>query len=88
MTAPADVSADSLRAWLIDRVAAYLQCSPDTIRPDTPLADYGLDSVYALTMCADIEDHLGIDLEPTVMWDNPTVDALTEAVLAEAAARA
>lgn len=67
---------DDLREWLIGRVAHYLSAAPETIRADVPLADYGLDSVYALVICGDIEDHYQIVVEPTLAWDHPTIDAL------------
>jgi acyl carrier protein len=66
-----------LEGWLLDKVAAYVRQPRGSIRPDTPLTEYGLDSVYALTLVGDIEDHLGLSLDPTVMWDFPTVHALT-----------
>ena len=41
-----------------------------------PLAEYGLDSVAALSLCGDIEEEFGLIVEPTVAWDHPTVQAL------------
>lgn len=74
-------SVDSLRPWLAGRVAAYVQRPVQEIETHKPLAEYGLSSVYALTLTGDIEDHLGLVVEPTLMWDHPTIDALTEALL-------
>jgi acyl carrier protein len=74
-------SAVTLQAWLTARVATYVQRAPEQIQPDVPLTEYGLDSVYALTLSGDIEDHLGISVDPTVMWDHPTINALTQALL-------
>ncbi|MFD7303737.1 acyl carrier protein [Streptomyces pharetrae] len=79
-----------LRDWLVARIAEHLRMSPADVAADVPLSTYGLDSVYALTVAADIEDRLGVTVDPTVLWDNPTVDALCRAVdeaLAGAAAR-
>lgn len=78
-----DHSLESLRTWLAARVAAYTRRPAYEIRTDVPLAEYGLDSVYALTLTGDIEDHLGLAVDPTVMWDHPTIDALTQALLQE-----
>lgn len=76
-----------LRDWLQAQAASYLDLSPADLDPDTPLAAYGLDSVYALTIAADIEEHLEIVLEPELMWEHPTLNALTEALLREKAAQ-
>ncbi|MER6169538.1 acyl carrier protein [Streptomyces violaceorubidus] len=78
-----DLSADELTLWLRERIAAHLVMSPDAIDVDESLTTYGLDSIYALTVVAEIEDHLGLSLEPTVMWDRPTVSGLLEAIAAE-----
>ncbi|MEU0229179.1 acyl carrier protein [Streptomyces sp. NPDC006284] len=72
-----------LTAWLTERIATHLEMPAEDIRTDEPLGAYGLDSIYALTVVAEIEDHLGVTLEPTVMWDEPTVAGLVDLILAE-----
>ena len=67
-----------LRDWLTERVAYYLGEVPERIAPDVPLANYGLDSVYAFVICGDIEDRFGVTVESTLAWDHPTIDAMTE----------
>ncbi|MCX5011202.1 acyl carrier protein [Streptomyces sp. NBC_00555] len=74
-TAP--VTAEDIRDWLADRVAFYLEVSADSIPPDVKFVEMGLDSVYAMTMCGDIEDRFELEVEPTIAWDHPTVAALT-----------
>ena len=69
-------SAADLRGWLRARVAHYAQLDAAEIDATAALTTYGLDSVYALILCGDIEDHLGLVLEPTVAWDHPSIDAL------------
>ncbi|MEU9291695.1 acyl carrier protein [Streptomyces sp. NPDC048275] len=78
-----NLSAEELSVWLTERIAAHLEMPADDIRPDEPLGAYGLDSIYALTVVAEIEDHLGVTLEPTVMWDEPTVAGLVDVISAE-----
>jgi acyl carrier protein len=88
VTTPAGtLTADSLRAWLIERVAFYLDRPADEIRSDVFLADYGMDSVYAISIISDIEDHLQFEVDPAVARDYPTIDGLTHHLLelAEAA---
>jgi acyl carrier protein len=71
-------SASELRLWLIDRVAHYVRREPRDIDPDLPLTAFGLDSVYAFALCGDIEDEFRLMVEPTLVWDVPTVNGLTE----------
>ncbi|WP_433498943.1 acyl carrier protein [Sphaerimonospora sp. CA-214678] len=80
--APADpaIPAEEIRQWLCARVADYARCPVAEIRSDLPLSEYGLDSVHALSLCADIEDHYGIEVEPTLLWDHPVLGSLSEAL--------
>jgi acyl carrier protein len=78
--ASADFDEAEFRFWLTERLATHLKREASDIDVDTPLAEYGLDSLYALAVVADIEDYLGISVEATMMWDHPSVTALTSAL--------
>ncbi len=71
-----------LSLFLTEKVATYLQRSPEQIDETKPLTDYGLDSVYALTLAGDLEDFLGITVDPSIVWDNPSISELSVALLA------
>ncbi|MFF2025122.1 acyl carrier protein [Streptomyces sp. NPDC058171] len=77
------LSREELTSLLKERIAEHVEMSPDDIRADELLPSYGLDSVYAVAVVAEIEDRLGLTLEPTILWDNPTLDALV-GVISEA----
>ena len=74
------MSNDTLRVWLTARVADYLNRAPAEIDATRPLAQYGLDSLTAVALCADIEDEYGIEADPVLAWDHPSIDALTAVV--------
>ncbi|MGP3953672.1 acyl carrier protein [Streptomyces sp. 7N604] len=80
-------TADTLRGWLAACVASHLGRPVQEIATDVSLADYGLDSVYVLAIAAELEDYLDISLDPTVMWDNPTIDGLSEVLVEELVGR-
>ena len=65
---------DILVDWLIDLIASYLNTDPDAIETDRALGDYGLDSVFALKLCTDLEFEYGFLAQPTIAWDYPTID--------------
>lgn len=75
--APPAPTADEIQAWLLERLTHFLEIPADEIDPDIPLAEYGLESVYAFALSGEIEDHLGLAVEPTLLWDVDTVAALT-----------
>jgi acyl carrier protein len=72
---------DSLNAWLVERIAGYVGRAPEEIATDVSLSEYGLDSVFALTLTGELEEYLNVDVEPTVIWDHPTIEALSRALL-------
>ena len=67
---------DTLVDWLTDRIATYLSIDPAAIETDVAFGDYGLDSVFALNLCTDLEQEFGILAQPTLTWDYPTIDAV------------
>ncbi|MDH6113783.1 acyl carrier protein [Kitasatospora sp. MAP12-15] len=79
-TSSEPMSTEEIRDWLLGRVAFYLQRPAEEIDSTVKLAEYGLDSLYALTLCGDIEDEFDIPVVPTLAWDHPTVDAIAELV--------
>lgn len=75
-------TSDEIRSWLIERITHYLPELSGRIGPETELAGQGLDSVYAVALCGEIEDTWQLTIEPTLIWDSETVEALTESVAA------
>ncbi|MEV5071090.1 acyl carrier protein [Microbacterium sp. LMI12-1-1.1] len=77
---PAQLTATEIEQWLVGRVVAYGKMQADDFTVDTPLAELGLDSVYALTLCGDIEDEFELEVDPTIVWDHPTIRELAEGI--------
>jgi acyl carrier protein len=73
---------DSWTVWLMDWVARVFAVESSCIDTAQSFLNYGLDSVQAMTMVGDIEEMLGLELPPTLVWDYPNIDSLS-AYLAE-----
>ena len=65
-----------LTDWLVERVAFYLERPAEAIHPDVRLAEYGMDSLYSLSVISDIEDQLNVDIDATAMRAYATINAL------------
>jgi acyl carrier protein len=72
--------ARELHGWIIERVAFYADQDAADIDPAAPITSYRLDSVSALALCGDLEDHLGTPIDPIVIWEAQTVADLAERV--------
>jgi amino acid adenylation domain-containing protein/thioester reductase-like protein len=75
--APATQSASELANWMVGHIATQLHISAEQIDIHTPFVDYGLDSVQAVSIAGEIETRLGRSLSPTLLWDYPTIAALS-----------
>lgn len=74
-----------VQRWLVERVALYLEKPPEEINPALPLAEMGMDSIYALSLCGDIEDNLNLEVEPTLAWDHPSIEAIAAYLVSQMA---
>ena len=72
---------ENVRAWLVARVAHYLDEPPEAVDAETPLARYGLDSVYAFALGGEIEEVWGVAVEPTLIWDVEDLAELADRIL-------
>ena len=70
--------AASIQAWLISRLAEALKVAASEIDGREPFANYGMNSMTAVSLSGDLEDWLGRTISPTIMWDYPTINALAE----------
>ena len=75
------VSRTELQAWLLDRIAFYLDRPAGNIDPTVELARYGMDSVYTISILSDVEDHLQAEVDLTEARRRRTVDDLTDYLL-------
>ncbi|MEN0136512.1 MAG: acyl carrier protein, partial [Rhodococcus sp. (in: high G+C Gram-positive bacteria)] len=73
--------------WLAGRVADHTERPVRDIDPQLPLAELGIASVSAVSLCGEIEDRWDLELDPTVVFDYPTVAELAAFVVAETAPR-
>ncbi len=64
--------------WLIQAVAQILDRQPENIDPLLPFAQLGLDSGEAVALTGDLEDLLEQELEPTLAFEYPSIQKLSQ----------
>jgi acyl carrier protein len=80
-------SAAQIQAWIAAYLAELLEVEADDVDPSLPFDRYGLDSAVAIGLTGDLEDWLGTQLDPTLLYDYPTVAALSKHLAVELAAK-
>jgi len=71
-------SPDEIRSWIVDYLSDLLEADADEIDVTVPFDRYGLDSSAAVGLTGDLEDWMGVEVSPTLLYDYPTVEALVD----------
>jgi acyl carrier protein len=66
-----------IQNWLVDYLAELLQIESKEIDIKIPFDNYGLDSATAIGLTGDLETWLVIELDPTLIYDYPSVETLS-----------
>ncbi|MEV0335543.1 acyl carrier protein [Nocardia sp. NPDC050717] len=69
-------SQSPIQDWLVERVADYTDRAAHQVDPSIPLAELGMDSVSAVSLCGEIEDRWYVEIDPTLVFDYPTITAI------------
>lgn len=72
----------------MQHLAQLLDIPAEQIGPDVKFARLGLDSANAVHLVLSLEEWVGIELDPEIVAEHPTVAALARAVAIEAGGKA
>ncbi|QDE69384.1 non-ribosomal peptide synthetase [Myxococcus xanthus] len=75
-----DRTRDEIAAWLRAYVAESAELAPEEVDAQEPFVRYGLTSKDAVFLSGELADWLGRDVSPTILWEHPTIDALSQAL--------
>jgi len=67
-----------IQEWLVSYLAETLEIDQNEVDIEEPFTRYGLDSSSAIVMTGDLETFLGFEIDPTVAYDYPTIEALAQ----------
>ncbi|MEV6274637.1 polyketide synthase Pks13 [Nocardia sp. NPDC051832] len=76
-----DISVAELREWLRRWVSDATGQPLENITVDRPMEEFGLASRDALALGGDIEELTGVMLQPTIIYQHPTIGSLAEVVV-------
>jgi acyl carrier protein len=71
-------SAEEVQDWVMSYIAELLEVETEEIDITLPFSTYGLDSSVAVGLTGDLGDWLELDLDPTLLYDYPTIKSLVE----------
>nr|WP_237399912.1 acyl carrier protein [Rhodovulum visakhapatnamense] len=83
LTPPAPEVVDFLTAG----IARFTKQDPAAIRPDSVLVDLGLQSIDAVLLSGEVEDHFQIELDPATIFSHETVGSFASDITKRLGAR-
>ena len=73
---PRSPSEAEIRDWCVKYLARTLDLPQETLDPDVKFARLGLDSANSVYLIVEIEDWLGVELTPDLVFEHPTIAEL------------
>ncbi len=77
------LTADEIQAWIVSYLAQLLEIDSDEVDVTMTFDQYGLDSSTAIGMTGELEDWMGEQLDPTLLYDYPTIKSLAQELAKE-----
>ncbi|UTR80095.1 non-ribosomal peptide synthetase [Streptomyces cavourensis] len=74
---------EHVRATVERILAETLRLTADELAADKPFADYGLDSLTGVSLVHRLNESLNTDLDPSVLFENPSIRRLTRFIVEE-----
>lgn len=68
---------DVLERWIAELVASAVDLEPGAIDVEARFDRYGIDSAVAIGLTDELEQGLGVPLNPTLLYDYPTIRKLS-----------
>jgi acyl carrier protein len=69
-------TATEIQDWIVRWLSKELKVPEDRLSPSQPFVNLGMSSRQAVMLSGDLEDWLGRELDPALVWDHPTIQAL------------
>jgi len=66
-----------IQTWLSEYICRVMQLKEWQVDLDQEFTSFGMDSATAVGLSVDLGDWLGLELDPTLVYDHPTIEALS-----------
>lgn len=74
---------ETIQVWLVAQFAERLEIDPEDIDISEPFDNYGLNSAETMILLTKLEKWLGRNLNPTLIFNYPTIGELAQRLAEE-----
>jgi len=68
----------AIQAWLVSYLSQLLEIDQNEVNVTSSFDRYGLDSSATIGLTTDLGDWLGRSIDPTITYDYPSIESLSE----------
>jgi acyl carrier protein len=79
---PGNVSEPAIRDWCIEYIRRTVDDPAVAVGPDATFAQMGLDSATSAYFIVELEEWLGVELDPELVFEYPTIAELARHIAA------
>ena len=83
MITTSQVDKESIQTWFLTNLAEKLKMDINEIDVQASFMDYGVSSIIMVEIEGELEDWLEVELDPTLLWDHPSIESLAEYLVDE-----
>jgi len=69
-------SQEEIEDWLIDQIVKVTKKPADEIGISEPLVNYGINSIDAVNISAELEEWLGYELAASIIYQFPSIESM------------
>ena len=84
----AKFSAAAIEGWCVEHIARTLGIPPSEVEREKEVERLGLDSAALVVLVVELEEWLGVELTPQLLFEYPTIAELARHIAEEHAAAA
>jgi acyl carrier protein len=74
--------AETAKTWLISYITSMIDVAIEPFPIAEPFHSYGFDSTEVVIMAGVMEEEFGVELEPAMLFENPSVEGFVAALIA------
>jgi acyl carrier protein len=68
-----------LRRWMSEYITSVLDLPAESLSHSATFDTCGIDSVEAIVMAGVMEEHFGVEIDPMLFFEDPSIDAFVAA---------
>ena len=81
MAARPALGLEAVREWMVGYISSVLELPKSAISTDAAFETYGLDSAEGVIMAGVVEEEFGIDVDPALFFEDPTIDGVSAVIV-------